>query len=203
MKICTKCKISKDKDSFFKDRSKSDGFTSSCKSCISLKNGKYQKSNPIKRSKWNASYIAKNRDKIKEREREWWYSGGGREYATNYKRSRRKADPIYNLAMNLRSSISNIFEKSNLQKRLRTLEILGCSFIEFKEYLESKFEPWMTWDNKGLYNGTINYGWDIDHIIPISSAKTEDDIIKLNHYTNLQPLCGYYNRYIKKDTLWQ
>jgi len=51
--------------------------------------------------------------------------------------------------------------------------------------LESKFEDWMNWDNQGKYNGEFNYGWDINHIIPISSAKTEDDIIKLNHYTNL------------------
>lgn len=57
----------------------------------------------------------------------------------------------------------------------------------------------MTWDNYGIYNGTLNYGWDIDHIKPTSLANTEQEIIELNHYTNLQPLCGYTNRYIKKD----
>ena len=40
---------------------------------------------------------------------------------------------------------------------------------------------------------------DIDHIIPISTAKTEEEIIKLNHYSNLQPLCSYTNRVIKRD----
>jgi hypothetical protein len=59
----------------------------------------------------------------------------------------------------------------------------------------------MTWDNKGLYNKKLNYGWDIDHIIPLSLAKTEEEIIKLNHYTNLQPLCGYTNRYIKVNKI--
>jgi len=59
----------------------------------------------------------------------------------------------------------------------------------------------MTWENRGLYNGELNYGWDIDHIIPIASAKTEEDIIKLNHYKNLQPLCSHINRDIKKDFL--
>jgi hypothetical protein len=38
----------------------------------------------------------------------------------------------------------------------------------------------MTWDNHGE--------WHIDHIIPISSGKTEDEVLKLCHYTNLQPL---------------
>ena len=59
----------------------------------------------------------------------------------------------------------------------------------------------MNWDNYGLYNGELDYGWDLDHIIPISSAKTEEDIIRLNHYTNLQPLCSKTNRDIKKDKL--
>lgn len=77
--------------------------------------------------------------------------------------------------------------------------MLGCSFDKFKSHLESKFESWMSWDNYGKYNGELNYGWDIDHIIPISSATTEEEIIKLNHHTNLQPLCSRVNRDIKKD----
>ena len=60
----------------------------------------------------------------------------------------------------------------------------------------------MNWENRGLFNGEINYGWDIDHIIPLSTAKTKEDLIKLNHYTNLQPLCSKINRYIKKDNLF-
>jgi 5-methylcytosine-specific restriction endonuclease McrA len=66
--------------------------------------------------------------------------------------------------------------------------------------LESKFEPWMNWSNHGNWNGCpqkINTAWDIDHIVPISSARNEEEIMKLNHYTNLQPLCSYTNRHIK------
>lgn len=59
----------------------------------------------------------------------------------------------------------------------------------------------MDFNNYGLYNGEFNYGWDLDHIIPISSAKTEDDLIKLNHYTNFQPLCSKINREIKRNLL--
>ena len=59
----------------------------------------------------------------------------------------------------------------------------------------------MTWENRGLYNGELYYGWDIDHKIPLSSATTEDDVIKLNHFTNLQPLCSKINRDIKKDKI--
>ena len=87
------------------------------------------------------------------------------------------------------------------------IHILWCTlrpqqFLqEFKLYLESKFEDWMTWENRVLYNGEFNYGWDIDHIIPVSSAKTEEEILLLNHYTNLQPLCSKVNRDIKKNNI--
>ena len=59
----------------------------------------------------------------------------------------------------------------------------------------------MSWDNYGLYNGTLNYGWDIDHIIPVSSCNSEEDLIRLNHYTNLQPLCSKVNRDIKRNVV--
>ena len=97
--------------------------------------------------------------------------------------------------------IKSSLSEKNVKKSQRTEVILGCSFEEFKIHLESMFDTWMTWENRGLYNGELNYGWDIDHKIPLASAETEEDIIRLNHYTNLQPLCGYTNRYIKGDRL--
>lgn len=41
----------------------------------------------------------------------------------------------------------------------------------------------------------------IDHIIPISSAETLEDVYRLNHYTNLQPLWAKDNlfKYNKID----
>ena len=60
----------------------------------------------------------------------------------------------------------------------------------------------MNWSNHGKYkNGTFNFGWDLDHIIPICSAITEEDVIRLNHYTNFQPLCSHINRDIKREKL--
>ena len=67
-------------------------------------------------------------------------------------------------------------------KRGSTIKLLGIDIMGLKSYLESKFIDGMSWENYGLY------GWHIDHIIPLSSAKTEDEFYKLCHYTNLQPL---------------
>lgn len=43
----------------------------------------------------------------------------------------------------------------------------------------------MTFENHGE--------WHLDHIIPLASAINEEDIIKLNHYTNFQPLWSKEN----------
>ncbi len=74
-------------------------------------------------------------------------------------RDRLRNDNLFRLKHNLKSgirrSLSNINKKKN---SIKTTTILGCSIQNFKEYLESKFEPWMNWENKGLYNGEFNYG---------------------------------------------
>ena len=112
-----------------------------------------------------------------------------------------KNDILYRLSLNMRTSIRESLKSNGYRKCKKTEEILGLSIDDFKMYLESKFEDWMTWDNRGLYNGELNYGWDIDHKIPLASAKTEEELIKLNHYINLQPLCSKINRDVKRDIL--
>lgn len=122
-----------------------------------------------------------------------------REYRNVYKKERRKNDPLYKLKQNIGNLIRSSFIKSKHKKNSLSQNILHCSIEEFKKYIESKFEYWMSWKNYGKYNGELMFGWDLDHIIPLASAKTEEDIIKLNHYTNLQPLCSKINRDIKRN----
>lgn len=142
-----------------------------------------------------------NRDKILEQKRKYRENNRDkiRKSDNRYQKNRRNNDYLFRLKTNIRSLIKRSFKCKNYIKNDKTFEILGCTFIEFKQYLESKFQPWMTWDNYGLYNGQPNYGWDIDHIIPQSLAKTEEDVLKLNNYRNLQPLCSYYNRNVKRS----
>jgi len=121
----------------------------------------------------------------------------------DYVRKKLATDPLYKLKHYTRCSIRGAFKKRGYRKKSRTHEILGCSFDEFKIHIESQWEDWMNWDNygnpkDGIYE--LNKTWDIDHVVVISSAITEEDVIRLNHHTNLQPLCTYINRFIKKDS---
>ena len=114
----------------------------------------------------------------------------------------RNTNPLIKLIDNTRRNLRYGFTSNGFKKNNKTVDILGCSFDEFKIYLESKFESWMTWDNYGNPKDGIcelNKTWDIDHIEPISNAKTIADVIRLNHHTNLQPLCSYTNRFIKRN----
>jgi len=117
-------------------------------------------------------------------------------------KERKSYDIIYKLKANIRGLINSSIRLSGYRKMSKTQSILGCTFEEFRIYLELKFEPWMNWNNYGNWNGEpkeINAAWDIDHIVPMSTAKTEEDVLILNNHTNFQPLCSYTNRYIKRN----
>lgn len=109
-------------------------------------------------------------------------------YKTEWAKQKRKQDFVFNFSCNVRSLISHSFERANgdgLVKNYSTEDILGCSIEDFRKYIENKFQKGMTLKNYGQ--------WHLDHIIPISLATTEEEVIKLCHYTNFQPLWAYDN----------
>ena len=103
--------------------------------------------------------------------------------------NRRMEEPLFKFKKLLRNNIRNSFKRGGFSKTSQACEILGADWDVVKKYFESKFKPGMTWENMGL--------WHIDHILPISMATCEEDVIRLNHYTNLQPLWAKDN--IKKS----
>ena len=91
-----------------------------------------------------------------------------------------KTDPVYRFKVKIRKRIRSILKDRGYTKKSKTHEILGISYEEFNLHMERQFVKGMTWDNY--------CEWHIDHIIPLATAICEDDVIRLNHYTNLQPL---------------
>ena len=222
MKKCNLCNITKDMSEFRKGRSQ-------CKKCISEKyrdyhkeyydinkdfllsrmkenylnnlddrkqrNKKYREEHRDDLNEYSRVYRIENSDKIKEYKEE--NKDYLKEYNTKYWSIRMKSDELFRFKSIMRKNINSLIKN----KSKSTQEIIGCSFKELKVHLESKFEDWMSWENYGLFNGYYDFGWDIDHIIPLSSAKSEEDVTKLCHFTNLQPLCSRVNRYEKKDKI--
>lgn len=182
-KVCTKCYDEKDDLLFAKSKSSKDGYKSHCKECDNkMRNSR--RSDEKGKLKQKEDYIKRmsgeGKLKFNERRRELY-------------KNRIETDINYKLHNKIRSAILQALKKKGYSKNSRTYEILGCSYEEFALYLKGKFETWMTWDNHGNYTGNYNETWQIDHIIPISKGETEEQILKLNHYTNLQPLCSRKN----------
>jgi hypothetical protein len=146
-------------------------------------------------------YYEKNKDFINEKRRDkynvdklslkYYYNNKESQNKKSLERKIKKLnnDPFYKLIHNIRCLVRISFKNQFTIKSKRTIEILGCSFEDFKLYLESKFDENMNWDNQGSY-------WHMDHIIPISSAESKEDVYRLNHYTNFQPL--YWEDNLKK-----
>jgi hypothetical protein len=106
----------------------------------------------------------------------------------------KKENPIYMKLYKLLYRHCYKFRKrTGIHHGIKITDMLGCSIKEFQNHLEQQFSNDMTWDNYGKM-------WEVDHIIPLSSDKTKEGFIKLNHYTNLQPLLSYDNR-IKGDKI--
>jgi hypothetical protein len=102
-----------------------------------------------------------------------------------YHKKRRTEEPLFRLQYNLRNRITTAFNRKNIVKGSKTENMLGCDWFFLQKYIQNKFTEGMTWENYGE--------WHIDHIKPLALAKTEDELIKLNHYTNLQPLWAEEN----------
>ena len=154
-------------------------------------------------------YKERNKDKILAQKRESnkknadtykeWVKANEKEliekrksyYEKNKKRifhyiyDRKSKDPLYKLKFTLRSRIYTALQQRSWRKNGRTEQLLGADYKTVKKHIESLFKDGMTWDNHGE--------WHIDHIVPLASAKTEDEVIKLFHYTNLQPLWAEEN----------
>lgn len=167
------------------------------KESISLKQKLYKENNPEKVKATKKKWRDNNKVQANKASSDWGKLNS--EKINAQRRQKRKDDVLFKLKGNLRTLLGNAFRRKGFSKNNKAYEILGCSFEKLKYHIESKFESWMSWENYGKYNGASNYGWDIDHILPLSNAESEEQMKKLNHYTNLQPLCSFTNRALKRD----
>lgn len=153
-----------------------------CIVCSILGNMCWKVKNEKRRREINNKYYVQNKDIVLERRKDYYARNknkiGARVGA--YIKNKRIVDPIYHTKCRVRRLILKAIVDKGFTKRSSTADILGCDRDTFYHYIESQFIRGMNWENRSL--------WHIDHKIPLASAKTEEDIIRLNHYTNLQPL---------------
>jgi hypothetical protein len=178
-KICNKCKDEKDVCEFYNQRRSEDGKRSRCKNCINLENNLYVKKNRDRVNSIKQKYVDNNKEKVKQSKKEWFDKNPN--YRNEWVIKNYNNDFLFRLVNIMRSRTRLFLKSKNIKKENTTFEIVGCSPEFLKDHLEHQFTEGMSWDLIGEYI-------HIDHIIPLSSAKNEEEIYKLCHYTNLQPL---------------
>ena len=217
-KKCSKCGQVKKICEFTKDKNRKDGLFVYCRECKKTEAKKEYEKNKIRILKYQKEYYSqnqlninmrvkkeylKNRESILEYQKTYYlknieekleyskeYRKNNKENRNRYETNRKKIDPVYKIKHLVRSRIYKFLILKKITKNNTTFELVGCSPQELKIHLEQKFIDGMSWNNQGE--------WHIDHIIPLSSAQTEEELYKLCHFTNLQPMWALDN--IKKGS---
>jgi len=170
MKKCKKCLIEKELCYFSKDKGLKDGLKNSCKKCCKIMYDKYYETNREKEIERQVNYQKNNNLSVKIKR--------------NIRvKKKYDTDILYRLKVNTRNRIKLFLKSTNFNKiKNGTFNIVGCTPTELKTHIEKQFLEGMNWENYGFT------GWHIDHIIPLAACEDDDDVHRLCHYTNLQPM---------------
>ena len=105
-------------------------------------------------------------------------------YAKIY-RARLKECPAKQMQARLSRLHRHALAQVNAIKTSPTFEELGYTVDQFVAHIERQFVDGMSWSNMSE--------WQVDHIVPVASAKTRDDVIALNQLSNLRPMWSVEN----------
>lgn len=125
--------------------------------------------------------INKDRKKAYKRNAEWRKRNWAKVYA-------KRLEPTNKIASMFRSRLCTAIKKQLGFKKVKSIELLGCSIPELMNHLQSKFYANMSWKNYGSY-------WHIDHVRPCASFNLQNEKEQqiCFHYSNLQPLTAKDN----------
>ena len=150
-----------------------------------LLNLEWRKNNPEQSSAIYARYRKTEKRRIIARD----WARKNRENGLKRFVERYSSDLQFNLAIKFRRRIYMAVRNQFTTKAKKTIDLLGTTYSEFKEYIESKFTEGMSWEK--VLSGEIH----LDHIKPVSLFNLLDteEQIKAFNYKNIQPLWAYDN----------
>lgn len=163
MKRCYVCKIEKPLSEFGKKATNKDGLQAICKACQKIERKQYYEANKEKEFENHRKYEVAHRGELNAyRARQRASDPDYYLRAHEYVKRRKQTSIEYLIAHRSRFRIERALTVAGTKASSRVLDLLGCSIEDFKEHLESTFQPGMSWD---VYRAGE---MQIDHIIPCS-----------------------------------
>lgn len=215
-KICAVCGIEKDVTAFYfrKDTNK---YKNTCLECENLRKKNYYIDNKKYLLNKQQEYKLNHQTEIKEyqdnynivnsnKKKQYKIDNMEEILASNrkYFNNKYKYDPIFRMRATVSKTVYNALKMQAASKNGSILSCLTYTMQELKEHIEKQFEPWMNWDNHGIYNknswddnNSTTWTWQIDHIIPQSdlpyTSMEDDNFKKCWSLDNLRPLSAKQN----------
>jgi hypothetical protein len=187
---CSHCRVIKPFDMFCKKPGNSSGRDSVCRECkkvIYAKNKDYY-------HEYNKRYHQKHKSTLNARKMEYRAREENKQARRNREQQRRENDPVWALIKNVSRRLRDCLSSG---KNKTTEDIVGCNAETLLLHLESTFVA-----NYGILPDFKEFDIHIDHIVPVSLAKSDEDVYRLNHFTNLQLLFADDNQAKKDQVGW-
>ena len=142
----------------------------------------YHLKNKEHRNKKMREHYLQKKEHYQEQQKGYTSKPKTQELRRNRDNNRYQTDVNYRLLTICRARIYQAL-KFNC-KSASTTKLIGCTVDELRQHIESKFEPWMNWENQGLG------GWDIEHIIACAKFNLIDPEQQRAcfNWSNLQPM---------------
>lgn len=137
-------------------------------------------------------FTAEDKKKLSEQNKQ--YRKHNKSHLNARRRARLLESPTRKVSSFVRCRVWRAIRSKSASKLGSTEKLVGVSFKELMNWLESQFQPGMSWDNYGM--------WHIDHIIPCAAfdlSKKSQQLVAFN-YLNLRPLWGKEN-IVKGDSV--
>jgi hypothetical protein len=178
---------------------------------------KWKKDNPERVRELNKEWKKNNHDKVKEKKKRWiknnpekvkakskkWYDNKGKKYYKKWRKDNPEKQKEYNKRKHAKLSNVSFYKINNAisshinyslkgsKNRKHWEDLVGYTLKDLMVHLEAQFEPWMNWDNYGVYEkGKLK--WHIDHIKPVSlfnfNSINDKEFKDCWALENLQPL---------------
>lgn len=199
-RTCCSCRINKTRDEFYSNKSEAGGISYECKECAKARRKRYYERNAESQRQYTKDYNKKNPDKVKAYRKEYWKNNKEEMNKNRIARLkvRRKEDPVFNLKHSLLTQLrKTVAKNTSYSTKSRLYEITGLTYEQLIEHFYSTFELRYGEDRSSIDWSKVQ----IDHIIPVSTASSEEEVKRLNHYTNLRLLYKKDNMDKKKSDL--